>query len=229
VYCQETGDACVCPNDCVQSNQFAFTFYCERLCNSDGDCSDPGQRCFEGQCTDNPCGPNLGQLCDLVGGSAVPPADAGVGTCLIDSTPAYVNCTAPGTATGACRPVTSRDDAADRCALGLGCVQVFDGGYACEETCATASDCGSGSACIQTLSNIAICLPLDDAGVCALGQSSPPAKGVCGKPEDDPCGCGYDCVGGTCKQRCERDSDCPTPGTVCVGTIGVSYCVPGGG
>jgi hypothetical protein len=106
---------------------------------------------------------------------------------------------------------------------------VLDGGLECLAACVAASDCGAGQTCVPSVqAGVSICLPLGDAGTCALGQSSPPASAACGNPGDAACGCAYGCVSNQCEQTCQQDSDCLVASDVCVGTVAQSYCVPGG-
>jgi len=217
-------DPCLCPEECLLSVSKEY-FVCEHGCRTDSDCDDPGQTCSAGQCVDNDCS-GTALLCDLDGKSS----DGGQGTCLpADYASGTLACTAPGTATGVCSQGSSRSQSAERCLQGFACLGVLDGGLECLAACVASGDCGQGQTCVpSTQLGVSICFSLDDAGTCALGQSSPPASDACGNPGDAACGCSYGCVSNQCEQICQQDSDCLDPSDVCVGTVAQSYCVPGG-
>src|SRR6202044_2979548 len=117
-------------------------------------------------------------LCDLNGNDL----DGGQGTCLPSNyaTDALA-CTASGTATGTCSQGVSRVESSESCLLGFACMPVPDGGLECLQACVVNGDCGQGATCVPSIvAGVSICLALNDAGTCALGQSSPPAFGACG-------------------------------------------------
>ena len=222
------GDPCVCPEECLLSEAKEY-FLCEQACQTDSDCDDPGQICSAGQCVDNDCN-GTALLCDLDGVSS----DGGQGTCLpADYGLDMMACTSPGTASGACTPGSSRSQSAsESCPLGFACVPVSDGGLECLPACVVNGDCAQGQTCVDSIElGVSLCLPLNDAGTCAVGQSTPPASAVCGDiigAQNTVCGCGYGCVGELCEQICQQDSDCLVASDICVGTVAQSYCVPGG-